>query len=456
MIGNISQPIPFQEKNDTNIKIIADYDKNMLNYIGRLYKNLNGDTVDIDDLENIVDVLSTYKKKSEKTYLENLIHPEKAKGCKIPTPIPVPSSSFQLHNSITLTTNSSGNLAFVLNPFYLYNINDNGAIYDKENTVFFKPNYISSLLFCNEDTLDGHTTTGNTFNPINIGQGIPNVYDQYRLVSASLIVRYIGRIDITSGVIGGAIVFDENREVPSSGILSIDTVATTLNTDCSWATKYANFDLAMDSFYHQENLCLEGLRMLYFPIDNTFEEYTKLAGSSVSSIKPADNLGYSTGVKVLQSEDYNKSGFNWMVYVLGAPPNSSCFKIDFYLNFECLPNATFLNYMPITPPCGFVGQQEKKESITIVQNKPVMKSNETIIVKKTNKENAWKKLKKAFSGALPSIGKLITNGLINAIPYLKPGLAIAGNLLDVASTRNVNNVIQNNPNMSVEYEEDVE
>jgi hypothetical protein len=115
--------------------------------------------------------------------------------------------------------------------------------------------------------------------------------------------------------------------------------------------------------------------------------------------------------------------------------------------------------MPVTPTCPYVGAQEKKESITIVQNKPVMKASETIIVKK-DKANAWSKLKKAFQGALPSIGKLFTKGLIEAIPYMKPGLALAGTLLEGAS--NIANMTRSgppnqlNPNMSVEYEEDVE
>lgn len=445
MIRTNNDNIPFEEKNDPNIKVIADYDKKMLNYIGRLYKDLNGDTVDIDELENIVDVLAKYKQKSEHSYLENLIHPEKAKGCKIPSPIPVPSTSFQLHNSITLQTNDKGNLAVVFNPFFLYNSNDLGSITSEIAGDSYKPDFYTSFFVCKNLGMTG--LNSQPFTPVNVGQGIPNVYDQYRLVSASLIVKYIGRMDITSGVIGGAIVFDENKEIGASGKYTHTSVPVDMDSTTDWVNKYGNFDLAMDSFYHQENLCIEGLRMLYFPIDNTFEEYTKLGGSSTCNMKLVNPEVYASGIYLNSSEDYNKSGFNWMVYVLGAPVSASCFKVDFYLNFECLPNASFLNYMPITPSCGYVSNQEKKESITIVQNKPVMKSSETITIT-NDKSNAWKKLKKAFQGALPSIGKLFAKGLIQAIPYMKPGLAIAGSLIESAANRN------NNPNMSID--EDVE
>jgi hypothetical protein len=256
-------------------------------------------------------------------------------------------------------------------------------------------------------------------------------------------------MDITSGVIGGAIVFDETNDVGSDGNKTIkengDTTA--INIVPNMCAKYSNFDLAMDSFYQQENLCIEGLRMLFFTIDNTYEEYTKLFRGI-----NADLIG-KTKVHVRTDEEQFKSGFNWMIYVLGAPPSTSCFKIDYYLNFECLPNASFLNYMPISPPCGHVSSSEKKDSIAIVQQKPIMKSNEEIAVVKKNKINAWKQLKKAFQGALPSIGKLIAKGIISAIPYMKPGLAIAGTLLESASslTKAVPN--QLNPNMSIDLED---
>ena len=51
-------------------------------------------------------------------YLMNLMRPERAKGCKIPSQVPVPSCSFQMHNCVTIKTNSSGNCAFLFNPFF--------------------------------------------------------------------------------------------------------------------------------------------------------------------------------------------------------------------------------------------------------------------------------------------------------------------------------------------------
>lgn len=435
----IIKPETFQDERDNQTQVILDeYDKRMLNYLGRLYKGMTGEAMDFETIGNAIDALQQYNSTSEYKYLENLLYPEKQKGIKIPSPIPVPSCSFQLHNSVTLSTNNQGNLCIVFNPFFLYNSNGLNAIsvndpnspaVDGKATA--KPDFLSSFFVNNSPNLVGNTASENygDWVPINIGQGIPNVYDQYRLVSGSIVVKYIGRLDSTSGVIGGAIVFDENRNVGWRGKITRDSVSSNAGGTGNWIKKYANFDLAMDSFYHQENLCLEGIRELYFPIDNTFEEYMKTLSTNYCTCTMDDQNFMACNL--YSDQDYYKSGFNQMIYVLGAPINSACFKVDVYLNFECLPNAEFLNYMPITPNNVCIDPHYKKQAIAETQRNSIGKATETTKGNEV-KPSIWKKLKEKFGNSLPNIGKLIAKGLITAIPGLKPGLALAGSLLESA------------------------
>ena len=358
---------------------IDDYDKKMLSYLVELHNASGRNIIDINKFENVVQALQQINSENEYDYLNSLLHPEKCKGVKIPSPIPVPSCAFQLHNTVTLSTNNSGNLAFVFNPFFLYDKNLEGqqidyiSVDDQEVSALL--DYASSFYFCNDQYLDGHTAGVPTWQPINLGQGIPNVYNQYRLVSASLIVRYIGRMDITSGVIGGAIVYDESV-YPGMKLKNNYNLSPYGNL-----AKYSNFDLAMDSFYHQETNCVNGLREIYFPLDNTYEEYTKNIGSTSELTKNVNQnfeviatpaagtrLG-SLGATCFLGK--GKHGFQQMVYVLGAPPSSACFKVDVYCNFETLPNAEFLNYMPISLSPRTISPQIKKESIEIVQSNPI-------------------------------------------------------------------------------------
>ena len=73
--------------------------------------------------------------------------------------------------------------------------------------------------------------------------------------------------------------------------------------------------------------------------------------------------GTSTGLPGVPVFVNTKKGFQKMVYVLGAPPNSACFKVDIYCNFETLPNAEFLNYMPISLSPSHTTPEIKKQSI---------------------------------------------------------------------------------------------
>ena len=424
---NNNSEVPFQDKQNEIMSKIDKYDATMLSYIARLYEAINGEKMDFTKIQNAVDALAKFNKKAEYNYLNNLLYPEKCKGVKIPSPIPVPSCSFQLHNCVTLTTNSKGNLAFVFNPYFLGNSNDMTALNGElvKDTPIEYVNWLSTLWVNNDESLAGNSP--NPFwRPVNIGQSIPNVYDQYRLVSASIIVKYIGRLDITSGVIGGAIVYQDNKSIGAeyklTGAAGVDR---TYNIDLN---KYGNFDLAMDSFYHQENLCLEGIRELYFPLDNSYEEYTQLTGVSKADIVIRNIEQTEFTEFVIKDVDSFKSGFNQFIYVLGAPPSSSCFKVDIYCNFECLPNATFLNYLPLSMNADSITNSEKKAAIAIVQKKPIMSTKDQNAIT-ISKPSIWEKLKNKFSNALPGIGKLISWGLGTMIPSLKPGLALAGTLL---------------------------
>lgn len=413
-----------EQVNDNSSEVIKKIDAveaDAIKKIKNLYDSLNEDKMDFDKIKNAVESLQAFNSKQEYNYLSNLLYPERCKGVKIPTPIPVPSCSFQLHNCITLSTNTSGNLGMFFNPFYLGNKSvmpyDTGIVREGET---IKLDWSSSLWVNNDDTLTGSATNNNWW-PKNIGQDIPGVYDQYRLVSASLVVKYIGRLDIVSGVIGGAIIFDELNNVGFH--MEGDGTAT-----YTALAKYGNFDLAMDSFYHQENLVLEGVRELYFPLDNSFEEYIKLNDFSHCTFNNGVESNIVASIQVPQ--DYYKSGFNFFIYVLGAPASSACFKVDIYCNFECLPNAQFLNYMPLSMSPMGVSNEEKRRSNLIVQQKPVMKLKDGDVAIGKVMPSIWDKLRNKFAGNLPSIKKLVASGLVNYIPGLKGGLSLAGTMLN--------------------------
>lgn len=434
-----------EDKNDVQMmKTIDDYDEKMLKYIIKLNNSLHKDKIDLDSVQDSVSALQMFNQREQFSYLENLLKPEYCKGVKIPNPIPLPSTSFQLHNSITLSTNTSGNFCLVMNPFFLYN-SQNLKQFDVVMTETYKyiPTWLTSCYFNNSDTLDGRTITEMRsdgsyadWKPVNLGQSVPGVYSQYRVVSASIVMKYIGRLDQASGVIGGGIVFDQRKQF--GGYISSES-GQLLKVIPDGLSKYDNFDIAMDSFYNQENLSIQGIRELYFPLDNSFEEFVKTMDSDQFTAFNGSGSSATFTPKFGTNESSWKEGFNYMIYALGAPPSSSCFKMDIYVNYETLPSPEFLNYMPISPPVPVITSAEKHYAVTTVQKKPIMRADETdSIVSVQPKLSLWERFKSKFGGFIPGIGKMILGGLANTIPGLKPGLDIAKSLMKINTGINTN------------------
>lgn len=407
---------------------IDNSDMVLISKLGDLKNALSGDKVNLRTVKQQINSITAFDKSQNYSYLNNMLHPEKARGCKIPSQVPVPSCSFQLHNCVTVSTNASGNCAFILNPFFLASEEIIGFdLSTMGGPAYFVHKFLTSLWVNNDATLTGQATN-DQWKPVDIGQVLPAVYDQYRLVSASVVVKYIGRLDIASGVLGGAIIYDESNTLggqlqAKSGTNPYNPAGAGIDSKTNDLTKFGNFDLAMDSFYHQENLCIEGARMLYFPLDNSFEEYVKVCDSSVIGCT------YS-GANIFfdMPQDYYKAGFNWFFYSLGAPPNANCFKVDIYCNFECLPNAKYLNYMPITLNPYVISNEEKKRMNLVVQNKPVLKANEDPD-DGVQVPSLFNKMIKKFDNGLPGFEKLRAYGIMTGVPGLKSGLALAGTMI---------------------------
>jgi len=134
-------------------KVISNYDRKLLEYIVNMHNILRGDHIDVNAFANVVDAIEHMKKEQDHEYLVALTRPETSKGSKIPSQIPVPSSSFQLHNSIMLTTNASGHASVIFNPFYLGSsgtnstlfVNNNAGLTGSASSSFFQEQILGKL-----------------------------------------------------------------------------------------------------------------------------------------------------------------------------------------------------------------------------------------------------------------------------------------------------------------------
>lgn len=355
--------------------MIIDEENNnifIIEKLNSLKNELNRDQVNLKSVQRDIKQLENYDNTSNYEYLNSLLEPEKQKGGKIPFNVPVPTCSFQLHNYITFQTNEAGSDVFTVNPWFLASesaLNKSFPSWSQGET-WTMTKTCGMYFFSNEANLGSQPTTGAWSFPQDFSQVIPDVYDKYRLVSASLVVRYIGQLDECSGVIGGGISYAKSNYLGARIYSSLDPnnygSRTTIFND------YGDFELIRDCYYHTENSCLEGLRMLYFPLDNSFNEFKKVLDKP--DVTPV-NVGGARGLIV--SDKYFRNGFNWFIYLQGCPnAGTRNFRADYYLNFECIPKAEFMNYMPISlniKPC--LTNELRKKFIEEVQEKAIQKLN---------------------------------------------------------------------------------
>lgn len=351
--------------------------------LNELKNCLCGEHLDLENIFKKIDRLYKYRDIKKYSYLNSLLYPEKARGCKIPSKVPVCSCSFQLRSSFNIYINETGCLCCLINPFFLANTENEGKFYDDvyTNGFFVGPELgtfwdAGGVLVDNEITYPMQDWYPY---PFEIQQVIPPVYSEYRLVSASLKIKYTGTLKEVSGTIGCGI-WTSSFPFIGARIRARQSPIEVYNpgSDVIRTGAFAD-DITIDAIRHcqyfTENPLLEGIRALYFPIDNSYLEYVKICDRdsfSVDYFQATDSQTYEGKRAVLSLDDSKfKSGFNWVFFVEGGPKNKVCLRAELVCNFECLPAPEAMQYMPITNDNILDLGEDMNLAINSVRNKPI-------------------------------------------------------------------------------------
>lgn len=351
-----------------------------IDYLDKIYKSLDEKNKNIDNIIMSIDKLISEDKTN---YLNNLLFPEGRKNAKIPDSMPLPSSTFQLHGTYLLTRMMHGDAVFSFNPFFLYNLSEGKYFvpYGKEVTNSFeselgfayKIGFLTTLLKTSEYFSFFEFRKKQNYDmiqPVEYNQKILPIYSQYRLVSASICVKYIGPLENASGRIGGIIVNDQNNCLNGEGEF-VGEHWGSYDGFGNFNLKYLDYNNVFNLYNYKEFDIIDGIRMVYYPIDNSYNEYVQLFNySNINKVSIED------GRYVLKADKNYKNGFNFLIYIIGGPTTIytkyfPLFKIDTYCNFECLPSDFFMRYIPVDININVLTNNEKKEVIEIIQGKSI-------------------------------------------------------------------------------------
>lgn len=268
-------------------------DPNLIKALSKVKERFMLNSVSFKDLYAFVDVLRHYTHMEEDSYMASLIDPFSVVDAKIPTPVPIPTSSFKLRTSYSVAVNASGNAAFVYDPFFL-NMNNQ-----------------SSFGVNNDVSLTG-TGPSNFFLAKDIGQSMPAaIYGSYRLVSAAIRCTCIASSINASGYITLGTDFSDTQYYAN--------VASAIGP----AATYGQFNLIENLYHHVGKAAVQGAEIMlrFIPKDESYFDYIP-----VNNIRPTTFVGYITGVAA----------------------STNALRVDIVANYEAMVLPVYTDYIPMS------------------------------------------------------------------------------------------------------------
>lgn len=338
----------------------------------RLKELLNSKKLDLNSIRYMLKKLDITEDENKYEYYKALLEPETHSQTKIPSKSGVPSVVFQLKSSCKphIYSYEGYSAVFKITPFFLiYN--------DFERTQLIKYIYRDQVLFYTPFNAyqsykyNSYSNDPPFYEEYFLNQCIePGIYDSYRLVSAAVHVKNIGALKATKGVIGGGIALEqETKMILCHGRVSTGTYEYSLTGLTSSTSEV--IQRIRNMVYTQENSCLEGLRMLYFPVDKSYMNFHKIPSSD--DIKWSGIINNSSIDPYLDIDQrFYEGGFNWYIY-FDQVADGMNFLIDVYCNYECTLSPRVLNYMPVSVINNYVPEEMLNEIYIKIRNNCINK-----------------------------------------------------------------------------------
>jgi hypothetical protein len=253
----------------------------------QLYKKLFGKDIEPKSIKEMVQLFANMKANLTKKYLYSLLFPERTMEARIPTKFPVPTAAFQVSDFLLITPSSQGTFLIQWTPQMMASTTSLGEIRLNTNAAL-----TGSVI---DSTAGNYVVQSTLVNPLNVS----SYWQAFRVVSACMIIQYVGNFMNQSGQLGGAI-----------------DISTRL--DGTADTSFSVFSNVDDRMWNQVVRSDEGLKICYFPKD--YCDY--------SFIRP----------DTTQANNALPSTIRMICYGQGLPLSTQpLIRIDFIKNLEAIP-----------------------------------------------------------------------------------------------------------------------
>lgn len=253
------------------------YNKSLYSDISDKMSGINSRYAHDENMESgMVASLKDWRSECYENYIRSLLNPESHKA-KIPGPLPVDSATASLRYNFSITPNSTGKFLLVIDPF-----SQTGFLYQDAGLNGTGGGTVTNLTFAQDSTL----------------------VDNFRVVSASVTLKYFGSFNNMSGVFVGA---------------------NTNNYSAATQTTFLNFSIIEG--LPQKRVCRasEGVKFIYSPLDENSNEFQP-------------QTMYSAGTHPCKWQ-------NLFVVYGDLFPNTSSIRVDYCRNIEYQSTNTYKQYI---------------------------------------------------------------------------------------------------------------
>lgn len=293
---------------------LGSFEKKLITSFGNMLNLMTSDgQLDYNQFLNIFLNLFDAKNDSERQYIRGLFFPEKIRSATFLNLFPTPVYTFKQSFSFQVSPNSQGNFLIQLVAPYMVERGFNGG-------------NASDIYLLNDVTLDGFTKS--TATPLYIQEStVPaGLFQAFILTACKMTVTFIGRVDVSSGYLGGG--------------YNLSNVDSTL------------MDYDMSVFNYIDNMpgsvhsnIFDGINIIYFPQDSSFSTFKKPNASSISNFSPMT--------------------YRMNVYGRSLPANTLSqysIKVDITKVYATIPKQGYEEALPVNIDTNELSQDSKNET----------------------------------------------------------------------------------------------
>lgn len=344
--------------------------------LDKLKELLNDNKLDLYCIKKQIDAIGGLNYCQEE-YLKDLLDPINRKNVKIPSKNPVPSVAFQMKTCSNLTLDENGEAFVSVCPFFLCDDSFDGKMFSystfDEQEGYKWYNFICKTLSASYRFEPRPVDEIKDTFSINMGVE-EEIYIKYRLVSAALKISYIGSVGSSSGTISGAVSLKVDKDMPLYPYGRVRGPVFPPTTDflylASDIKKPDDIEYMSYLTNYKVSRCLDGLTMLYYPVDNSYYQfYDLITRNDIYFRNETFKDSYDNMVLpvLYGNKDKCRSGFKWLIHIEDGQPLAKCIKFEMYCNFECIPSPKVLNYMPVSINTCFLTEDMIRDIINKVK-----------------------------------------------------------------------------------------